>query len=71
MNRVLAAEGAILVHLELVGRIFLVLHGVVVPLLALAASEGDLDTRTCFRHFSAPPCNIYASFMRVLPPCMV
>jgi hypothetical protein len=48
---VLAAEGAILIHLELFGRIFLVLHGVVVPLLALAASQGDLDPRTCFRHY--------------------
>jgi hypothetical protein len=47
----LAAEGAILVSLEFFGRIFLVLHGVVVPLLALAASQGDLDPRTCFRHF--------------------
>jgi hypothetical protein len=47
---VLAAEGAILIHLELFGRIFLVLHGVVVPLLALCASERHLDTGSSFSH---------------------
>lgn len=39
MRSVLAAEGAILVHFKLVGGIFLVLERVVVPLLALVASE--------------------------------
>jgi subtilisin family serine protease len=41
---VLAAEGAILTQFELFGSVLLVLHGVVVPLLALCASERHLDT---------------------------
>ena len=52
---VLAAEGAILVHLKLFGGVFLVLVGVVVPLLALTAPKGNLDACTCFSHISAPP----------------
>ena len=42
MNSMLSAESAILLHFQAVGVILLVLHGVVVSLLALAASEGDL-----------------------------
>ena len=41
MNRVFLAESAILLHLKTVRVILLVLHGVVVSLLALAASECD------------------------------
>ena len=41
MNRVLLAESAILLHLKTVRVILLVLHGVVVSLLAFAASECD------------------------------
>jgi uncharacterized membrane protein YagU involved in acid resistance len=47
---VLAAEGAILTQFELFGSVLLVLHGVVVPLLALCASERHLDTRSSFSH---------------------
>jgi hypothetical protein len=41
VNGVLLAESAILLHLETVGVILLVLHGVVVSLLALRASQSD------------------------------
>jgi hypothetical protein len=37
MERVLAAETAILVHLDPVGIVLLVLEGIVVPLLAFTA----------------------------------
>ena len=50
VNRVLLAESAILLHLETVGIVLLVFHGVVVSLLAFVASECDL-----YAHFSAPP----------------
>ena len=46
----LTAEAAILIHLESVGIVFLVLLGLVVSLLALAARQGDL-----YSHVSAPP----------------
>jgi hypothetical protein len=61
MQGVLLAERAILAELELVGRVLLVLEGIVVSLLALIASERDLDS-----HFSAPPCNIWLKAS--LPP---
>ena len=48
VHGVLAAETAILTHLELVRGVFLVLDGVVVPLLAFVAPERDLDSQ--FRH---------------------
>jgi hypothetical protein len=50
---VLAAETAILLHLNAVGGILLVLEGIVVSLLALAASQGHF-----YAHVSAPPCSI-------------
>ena len=50
MNGVLAAETAVLVHLETVGCVLLVLDGVVVALLALIASQGN-----SYSHLSAPP----------------
>ena len=40
----LAAEAAILVHLDLVGSVLLVLERIVVPLLALIASERDFHS---------------------------
>jgi hypothetical protein len=52
---VLAAEGAILVHLKTIGIVLLVLVGIVVSLLALRTSQRDLNTRTCFGHTLAPP----------------
>ena len=42
MNSMLSAESAVLLHFQTIGIILLVLHGVVVSLLAFAASEGDL-----------------------------
>ncbi|MPM23025.1 hypothetical protein SDC9_69487 [bioreactor metagenome] len=50
MERVLLAEGAILVHFHLVRGVLLVLHGVVVSLLALVASHGHFHA-----HLTAPP----------------
>ena len=50
MDGVLLAEGAVLVQLKLVRGILLVLHRVVVSLLALVASERDLNA-----HLTAPP----------------
>ena len=49
----LLAETAILLHLKTIGRILLVLLLVVVALLALSASQGDLDS-----HCSAPPLSV-------------
>ena len=43
VNGVLLAESAILLHFETVGIILLVLHGVVVSLLALGASQSDFN----------------------------
>jgi len=57
MQCVLAAEAAILVHLESVGIVFLVLLCVIVALLTLSASESDLNS-----HFSAPP--VYSGLTR-------
>ena len=42
MQGVLSAEPAILVHFKSVRIVFLVFHGVVVALLTLSASEGNL-----------------------------
>ena len=44
MHSVLAAEAAVLVHLKSVGVVLLVLHGVVVALLTLGASQGNFDS---------------------------
>ena len=43
VSGVLSAESAVLLHLETVGVILLVLHGVVVSLLALRASQSDFN----------------------------
>jgi hypothetical protein len=50
VERVLAAEGAILVQLKLIRGILLVLHRIVVSLLALVASQRDFNA-----HLTAPP----------------
>ena len=42
VSGVLSAESAVLLHLETIGVILLVLHGVVVSLLALGASQSDI-----------------------------
>lgn len=44
VDRVLLAEAAVLVHLQAIGVVALVLLGVVVALLALAAGQGDLHS---------------------------
>ena len=44
VQRVLAAEAAVLVHFQSVGIVLLVLHGVVVALLAFGTSQSDLDS---------------------------
>jgi hypothetical protein len=49
VQSLLLAETAVLVQLESVGVVLLVLHGVVVALLALTASEGNSDS-----HLSNP-----------------
>jgi len=43
VNGVLLAESAILLHFETVGIVLLVLHGIVVSLLALRASQSDFN----------------------------
>ena len=43
VSGVLSAESAVLLHLETVGVVLLVLHGVVVSLLALRASQSDFN----------------------------
>ena len=43
MSGVLSAESAVLLHFETVGIVLLVLHGVVVSLLALGASQSDFN----------------------------
>ena len=44
MAGMLLAETAILAHLKTVGIVLLVLHGIVIALLALAACQRNLDT---------------------------
>ena len=52
----LLAESAILLHFETVRVVLLVLHGVVVSLLALIASERDLNSHVRHLLKSLPPC---------------
>ena len=72
---VLLAEAAVLVHLEAVGIVLFVLHGIVVALLALRAGQRNLDAliRCQLRHLpsyycaprisaaAAPPANLLAT----------
>ena len=66
MERVLAAEGTILVEFQLVRGVLLVLHGIVVSLLALVASQCDFHA-----HLTAPPYYWHPSGGHRLPPCLV
>ena len=52
MTGVLLAEAAVLAHLEAVGIVLLILHGVVIALLALLAGQRNLDAliRCQLRH---------------------
>jgi hypothetical protein len=54
VERVLLAEGAILVELETIGIVPLILHGIVVPLLALSARERNFNALSCGSHNSIP-----------------
>ena len=47
MLGMLSAEGAIFLKLKLFARVFLVLHGIVVSLLAFLASESDFNSCIC------------------------
>ena len=47
MLGMLSAEGAIFLKFKLIARIFFVLHGIVVPLLAFLASESDFNSCIC------------------------
>ena len=55
VSGVLSAESAVLLHLETVGVILLVLHGVVVSLLALGASQSDFNAHNG-TSLKLPPC---------------
>ena len=56
VSGVLSAESAVLLHFETVGVVLLVLHGVVVSLLALGASQSDF--------------NAHNGTSLILPPCI-
>ena len=53
MLGMLSAEGAIFLKFKLIARIFLVLHGIVISLLALCACQDDLLSNACCHLF--PP----------------
>ena len=55
VHSVLSAESAVLLHFKTIGVILLVLDGVVVSLLALGASESDLNAHFG-TSYSLPPC---------------
>ena len=55
VSGVLSAESAVLLHLETVGVVLLVLHGVVVSLLALRASQSDFHAHNG-TSLNLPPC---------------
>ena len=60
VSGVLSAESAVLLHLETVGVILLVLHGIVVSLLALRASQSDFHAHNG-TSLILPPCITPAS----------
>jgi hypothetical protein len=55
VSGVLSAESAVLLHFETVGVVLLVLHGVVVSLLALRASQSDFNAHNG-TSLKLPPC---------------
>jgi hypothetical protein len=63
VDSVFAAEAAILVHFEFFGGVLLVLHGVVVSLLALVASEYDFDAHIG-TSILLPPCFVLTDLAR-------
>lgn len=62
MHGMLAAERAILVHFKTIRSVFLVLEGIVVPLLAVVASQSYLYSH--FRHLL-----VNLGLKPALPPC--
>jgi hypothetical protein len=52
VQRVLAAEAAVLVELKTIGIVLFVLEGIVISLLAFGAGQSDLNA-----HLYAPPKN--------------
>jgi len=60
---VFPAESAILIHFQPVRIVLFVLHGVIVSLLALGASQGNLNSQ-----LSAPPYNISATLLKKPTP---
>ena len=59
MHGVLSAESAVLLHFETIGVILLVLHGVVVSLLALVASQSHFNAHfgTSLNCLPVSPCS--------------
>jgi hypothetical protein len=57
----LLAEAAVFVHLHTVRVIFLVLHGIVVALLAIAAGQRNFDALVRCHLLSLPPDEISSS----------
>ena len=55
MSGVLSAESAVLLHFETVRVVLLVLHGIVVSLLALGASQSDFNAHNG-TSLKLPPC---------------
>jgi hypothetical protein len=55
VSGVLSAESAVLLHFETVRVVLLVLHGVVVSLLALGASQSDFNAHNG-TSLNLPPC---------------
>ena len=55
VSGMLSAESAVLLHFETVGVILLVLHGIVVSLLALRASQSDFNAHNG-TSLKLPPC---------------
>jgi hypothetical protein len=55
VSGVLSAESAVLLHFETVRIVLLVLHGVVVSLLALGASQSDFHAHNG-TSLNLPPC---------------
>lgn len=62
MRRVLAAERAVFAHFNTLGGILFVLERIVVPLLALAASQRDFDSHIGTSLY-------YLATSATLPPC--
>ena len=62
MDRVLSAEGAVLVHLQTIRIVLLVLDRVVVSLLALVASQSDFNAHI----LTAPPYSCMQAHWPVL-----